>query len=238
MSEKYKNFCFFKQRIVRKKGTQMLDQQQEEFELLLRDDKGKYHIFPEKRLYEAIVNQVEHIKYIRKLEELLEEILVENRGMFSLNIDPQELYYDETFKLFEQLKKYNKTLKIELTEHLPYKRKGDYIAEFPLEQVIKLYELGYEIVLDDFLSGINGVDKLVILSPFISRIKISKLTFSKKISDIMFSSFVNEISNLVKEINPSLSFVIEAEEKKEIIEALSDDWFYQTYFFDKPSILK
>ncbi|MET4548788.1 EAL domain-containing protein [Lactococcus lactis] len=237
MSKKYNNFCFFKQKIVKKKGTQMLDQQ-EEFELLLRDKKEDYHIFPGDQLYEAIVNQVEHIKYIHKLEGLLDEILAETHVTYSLNVDPQELYYDETFELFKHLKKYNKNLKIELTEHLPYKRDGDYVTEFPLEQVIKLFELGYEIVLDDFLSGINGIDKLVILSPFISRIKISKLTFNKKISDVMFSSFVNEISKLVQEVNPNLSFVIEAEEKKEIIENLSDDWFYQTYFFDKPSILR
>ena len=69
MSKKYNNFCFFKQKIVRKKGTQMLDQQ-EEFELLLRDKKGDYHTFPGDQLYEAIVNQVEHIKYIHKLEDL------------------------------------------------------------------------------------------------------------------------------------------------------------------------
>lgn len=236
LSEKYKNFCFFKQKIVRKKGTRMLDQ--EEYELLLRDNKGKHYMFPEKKLYEAIVNQVEHEKYIQKLENLLEVILVKRCGTYSINVDPQELYYEETFILFKNLKKYNRNLKIELTEHLPYNRVGDYVTEFPLTEVRKLHELGYEIVLDDFLAGINGVDKLVTLSPFISRIKISKLTFSNKISDKMFHSFVNEISNLVQDINPSLSFVIEAEEKKEIIETLSDDWFYQTYFFDKPSILK
>ncbi|MGL5899297.1 MAG: EAL domain-containing protein [Lactobacillaceae bacterium] len=154
---------------------------------------------------------------MNKIERLLEDILQTTSGIYSINIDPQQLYYEETFVLFEHSQKFNKRLKIELTEHLPYQRKGDYTIPFPLDRIVKLHEWGYEIVLDDFLSGINGIDKLISLSPLISRVKISKLVFKEKVSDSCFCSFLFEIAHLIQEVNPKSSLVIEAEESKEMI---------------------
>ncbi|WP_406834518.1 EAL domain-containing protein [Lactococcus lactis] len=234
MSNKYENLSFFRQRIVRKEGTRMLIQE-EEYELLLRNDNDGRSSFPEKLLGEAIVDHEEHKKYLKKIECLLEGILQNNSGIYSINIDPQQLYYEETFLLFERLKKFKQKLKIELTEHLPYKREGSYGHQFLLEQVIRLREMDYEIVLDDFLTGINGIDQLIALSPFISRVKISKLIFNRKVSDSTFYSFIFETAKLVHEINPNLSLVIEAEETEEILEKLPNAWYYQTYYFDNPS---
>lgn len=182
-----------------------------------------------------MVDPLEHKQYLKKIEYLLDELLLKTRGIYSINIDPQELYYEETLILFEHFKRENKRLKIELTEQLPYKREGAYDGVSLLEQVIRLHELGFEIVLDDFLSGINGIDKLIALSPFISRVKISKLIFNKNVCDSTFCAFIYEMSQLIQEINPKLSLVIEAEENAEMIEKLSDAWAYQTYYFDQPS---
>ena len=236
LSEKYRNLTFFRQKIVRKEGVRMIDGI-EEYELLLRYNGGNQIKFPNELFEIAIVDHSEHKNYTKKLGSLLEDILQNTSAIYSINIDTQELYYEETIFLFEDLKQYSKKLKIELTENLPFKREGEYSRQFPLEQVVKLHKLGFEIVLDDFLSGINGVDKLIMLSPFISRVKISKLVLGPNFSDTMFCSFVFAADKLVKKINPNLSFVIEAEEKEEILEILSDDWYYQTYYFDKPSII-
>lgn len=234
MLDKYKNLSFFRQRIVRKERTHMI-LKEEEFELLLREESSDHAKFPEKLFGEAIIDRIEHKDYLKKVEQLLNEILLNTSETYSINIDPQELYYEETFIVFGRLKKFRQKLKIELTECLPYKREGEYATQFPLEQVIKLYELGYEIILDDFLSGVNGIDKLIILSPFISRVKISKLSFDKHVSDSTFYSLINVIGKLIQEINSRLSLVIEAEENEEVLEKLSDAWYYQTYYFDKPS---
>lgn len=234
MTDKYENLTFFRQRIVRKQGTEMVIQD-EEYELLLRCSIDGHYIFPAKELGQAMLDHLEHKYYLKKLERLLEDILRTTSGVYSINIDPQQLYYEETFVLFEHFQKFNKRLKIELTEHLPYQRKGEYTTLFPLDQIVKLYEWGYKIVLDDFLSGINGIDKLINLSPWISGVKISKLTFKREVSDSRFCTFIFEIAKLIQNINPRLSLVIEAEESKEMIEKYSDDWYYQTYFFDTPS---
>lgn len=234
MLGKYHHFCFFKQRIVRKKGSQRIIKE-DEYELLLRCKRGETYVFPEKELGEAMLDRLEHKQYLKKIERLLEGVLLNSSEIYSINIDPQELCYEETFHLFEHFKKENQRLKIELTEHLPYKREGTYGDVCVLEHVTRLYELGYEIVLDDFLSGINGIDQLIKLSPFISRVKISKLIFNKSVCDSTFCSFIYEMSQLIQEINPKLSLVIEAEENAEMIEKLSDAWAYQTYYFDQPS---
>lgn len=234
MTDKYENITFFRQRIVRKQGTKMVIQE-EEYELLLRCWIDGHYTFPQKEFEQAILNPIEHKDYLKKIGRLLEDILQTTSGIYSINIEPQQLYYEETFVLFEHFQKFNKRLKIELTEHLPYQRKGDYTTPFPLERIVKLHEWGYEIVLDDFLSGINGIDKLISLSPLISRVKISKLAFKEEVSDSRFCFFVFEIAKLIQEINPGLSLVIEAEESKEMIEKYSDTWYYQTYFFDTPS---
>lgn len=234
MPDKYDHFCFFQQEIVRKKGSQKIIQDKE-YELLLRCKQEGAYVFPEKELGRAMVNRLEHKQYLKKIEYLLERILQKNSGIYSINIDPQELYYEETFLLFEHFKNKNQRLKIELTEHSTYNKAGEYYNSFPLEQVIRLHELGFEIVLDDFLSGINGIDKLIAFSPFISRVKISKLIFKKKVCDSAVCSFIYEIYKLIQEVNPNLSLVIEAEESEEMLKKLSDLWYYQTYYFDKPS---
>ncbi|WP_406835104.1 EAL domain-containing protein [Lactococcus lactis] len=233
MQDRYENFTFFRQRIVSKQNTEVI--QGEEYELLLRSKRGETYVFPEKEFGEAMVDRLEHKQYLKKIEYLLERVLQKNSGIYSINIDPQELYYEETFLLFEHFKNKNQRLKIELTEHSPYIKAGDYYNAFPLEPMIRLHELGFEIVLDDFLSGINGIDRLIALSPFISRVKISKLIFKKKVSDSAVCSFIYEIYKLIQEINPNLSLVIEAEESEEMLKKLSDTWYYQTYYFDKPS---
>ena len=234
MIDNYKNITFFRQRIVRKKGVHMLEEG-EEYELLLRNENNGNTVFPNTLIEEAIVNHLEHRNYLKKIEYLLVKILKNCSGIYSINIDTQELYYEETLQLFDHLKKYRKKLKIELTETLPYKREGKYSNQFPIERVIKLYKMGYKIVLDDFLSGINGMDKLITLSPYISRVKISKLIFGTNFSDTLFCSFIFTIDKLIHEINTNLTLVIEAEEKEEMLAKLPDNWYYQTFYFDKPS---
>lgn len=47
MLDKYHHFCFFKQRIVRKKGCQRIIKE-DEYELLLRCKQEGAYVFPEK----------------------------------------------------------------------------------------------------------------------------------------------------------------------------------------------
>lgn len=49
MLDKYHHFCFFKQRIVRKKGSQKIIKE-DEYESLLRCKRGETYVFQEKSL--------------------------------------------------------------------------------------------------------------------------------------------------------------------------------------------
>ena len=65
-----------------------------------------------------ISQQEEHQQYVKMAAKTLTRILEANpTKRFSFNLDPQELEYEETFDLLENLKEYKQRLIIEITEN-------------------------------------------------------------------------------------------------------------------------
>ena len=101
---------------------------------------------------------------------------------FSINIDPQQLYYESTFDFLENMKYCNDHLMIEITETLPFSRPLDNYYNYDLTQKIKtIYKMGYKIAVDDVSNGMNSVSMVKKYAPYIKRIKLS--LFQLKFND-------------------------------------------------------
>jgi hypothetical protein len=110
--------------------------------------------FPRRITLEIIGNREYHEIYISHISKILDNILKNNSCIYSLNIDYQELYYPEALKFLREFK-YKDNLKLELTERIPLYRDNTYEEFVPVEIIKEIFNLGYTIVFDNFLSGVN-----------------------------------------------------------------------------------
>lgn len=226
-NEVVKELFFFRQKIMdftQKEGGY-------EYELLLRQKKDGRVIFPENLFYEIIVDRNYHKLYIEHLSNILYNYLEESTVSYSLNLDYQELYYPETIEFLKNFK-YKKQLKIELTERIPLVRDNPYKEFVPLKIIEKISSLGYEIVLDDFLSGVNTFETLFSIDPLISRVKISVLPLKKTLSLEDISSLIFSVVNAISSLNKEI--VIEGVEDVELLNSFPKEWKQQNYLFDVP----
>ena len=92
------------------------------FELLLRKEDNK-NIFPKDSYLSMISQQEEHQQYVKWLQNIDPNLEANPTKRFSFNLDPQELEYEETFDLLENLKEYKQRLIIEITEKPPNEEK-------------------------------------------------------------------------------------------------------------------
>lgn len=224
--EMLRNICFFRQKIFTwsKCG-------QEEYELLLRGKiEGKY-IFPEQLFEEVMVNQELHTLYIRKISKILHELCEKDNAIYSLNIDYQELFYPETIEFLKAFK-YKEKLKIELTERIPLYRNNNYSELAPREIIKKIKEMGYDIVLDDFLLGINSLGSLIVLVPFITRIKLSVLEIKDFVESEKLFDYLLAIEAIVKQFEKEI--VIEGVEDKDLLQNFPKEWKQQSYYYSIP----
>ena len=222
-----KDLIFFRQEIISYPN----DGEVREYELLLRAKNDGCYIFPEELFYEIIENRKYHEIYISHICKILNNIFKRKSCIYSLNIDYQELYYPETIEFLREFK-YKNNLKLELTERIPLYRDNPYEEFVPVEIIKEIFNLGYTIVFDDFLSGVNTFETLFMIEQFISRVKISALPFKKVLAQKELEKFlfsvVNTIAFLGKEI------VIEGVEEEEIIQIFPTEWKQQTYLYDCP----
>lgn len=103
-------------------------------------------------MFDEIVSDHQlHNLYLQRLEVLLEEQLSKDDYIYSLNLDYQELYFEETVEFLRTFK-YRNRLRLELTERLPVncQNEEDFL---PIEAIQTLKNLGYAIALDDFYRG-------------------------------------------------------------------------------------
>ncbi|WP_406834983.1 hypothetical protein ABLU29_03305 [Lactococcus lactis] len=82
-------------------------------------------------------NQENHSVYIKHIVSEIEKILANTQSSYSLNIDYQELYYEETFIHLDEIKDKNR-IKIELTERIPQNRTNNYSELVPLQPIVRL----------------------------------------------------------------------------------------------------
>lgn len=150
------------------------------FELLLRKEDNK-NIFPKDSYLSMISQQEEHQQYVKWLQKTLTRILEANpTKRFSFNLDPQELEYEETFDLLENLKEYKQRLIIEITEKPPMKRNYPYFSAVNVEAFKKIAQYGYQIALDDIGQGINSFGQCFGIEELFSDRQIFGIVFSKE----------------------------------------------------------
>lgn len=182
-------------------------------------------------MFDEIVSDHQlHNLYLQRLEVLLEEQLSKDDYIYSLNLDYQELYFEETVEFLRTFK-YRNRLRLELTERLPVncQNEEDFL---PIEAIQTLKNLGYAIALDDFLSGINHYKTLFILDDYIDRVKISALDFNSYLSPTKLKDFLFSIVDTIKFLNKEI--VIEGVEVEELLASFPKEWLQQTYYYDRP----
>lgn len=217
---------FFKQGIYK-----LEEQTTREYELLLRHKVSDRFIFPENLFYDLIVDRKEHKRYIEHISQLLEQYFSQSQDIYWLNLEYQELYYEETLDFLKNFK-YKKRLKIELTERIPVRRDNPYEELVPIEAIKAIKEMGYSIALDDFLSGINTFETLYAVSNLISRVKISIVSLKKILPEKEAEHLVLFIANIISGFEKEV--VIEGAENPEMLLRCSKDWKQQSYYYSIP----
>lgn len=225
--EEIEDLIFFRQEIYDNKLLSGV----KEYELLLRLKIDGEYRFPKILFEEILSNREFHKIYIKKLERMLNDITIKDNAVYNINLDYQELYFEETLKFLNDFKMKTR-VKIELTEKPPTYFYDNECSLIPVEKIKYIKELGYSIALDDFLTGINNIDTFLMLKPYIDRIKISTLFFKKYVVEnslkYLFPSIIKILNSVDKEI------VIEGIENEYFISYLPKDWKQQTYLFNKP----
>ncbi|NHJ00069.1 EAL domain-containing protein [Lactococcus garvieae] len=222
---KFDELIFYRQKIC-----DFTQNDKEEYELLLRCQCADDCYFPSDMFDDIVSNHQLHNLYLQRLEVLLEEQLSKDEYIYSLNLDYQELYFEETVEFLSRFK-YRDRLRIELTERLPVNCQNE--ENFlPIEAIKRLKDLGYAIALDDFLSGINHYKTLFILDDYIDRVKISALDFNSYLSQDKLKDFIFSVVDTIKFLDKEI--VIEGVEEDEFLESFPKEWLQQTYYYDRP----
>lgn len=219
-------FSFFKQGIyeIEEKTTQ-------EYELLLRHEVNGKFIFPENLFYKLVENRKEHKRYIKHISQLLERYFSQSQDIYWLNLEYQELYYEETLDFLKNFK-YKKRLKIELTERIPIMRDNPYGELIPVQVIKEIKEMGYSIALDDFLSGINTFETLYAINELICRVKISLVSLKKVLPEEEANNLVLFVANIISGLGKEV--VIEGVEDSKMILLFSKNWKQQSYYYSIP----
>ncbi len=204
------------------------------FELLLRKEDNK-NIFPKDSYLSMISQQKEHQQYVKWLQKTLTRILEANpTKRFSFNLDPQELEYEETFDLLENLKEYKQRLIIEITEKPPMKRNYPYFSAVNVEAFKKIAQYGYQIALDDIGQGINSLDNVLELKNYFQIVKFSALSFQKKVSEDILQKIIVLFASIAVQLDKT--FVVEGIENQKFASWLETNvcCYHQGYLYSTP----
>lgn len=206
------------------------------YELLLRQEGEAGNTFP-KGAYESFIkNHDYHKSYSQWLENTLKELLYEESdNHYTLNLDHQELEYEETFTLLENLKPYRKHLSIEITETPVYDRSGGYFHNLNIMAFKYIASLGYKIALDDVTQGVNSIGNLLTVLPYISRVKFSLVHFKSCLNNALLVQlllFLREFCNTFDK-----EMVVEGIENETTAQWLLEHniTIHQGYYYDLPS---
>ena len=225
-----KDLIFFKQGIYN-----LHESETHEYELLLRCEAEGLCTFPSQLFYKIMTDERIHKLYIDHIEELLNDYFEQVQNIYCVNLDYQELFYEETLVFLKKFK-YKDRLKIEFTERIPVRRNNAYEELVPVNIIKAVKQMGYSIALDDFLSGVNTFETLYALDELISRVKISWVGFkrilpSKEAHKLLFS-LAHIISELGKEV------VIEGVEEQGLLDSFPKEWKQQSYYYELPRKIK
>ncbi|THE12886.1 EAL domain-containing protein [Enterococcus hirae] len=225
----YDELKFFEQGIHHAKTREIIF-----FELLLRKEEDE-NIFPKDSYLFMLSHQEEHKRYVKWLQKTLIQILETNPDKrFSFNLDPQELEYEETFVLLEELRKYKKRLIIEITEKPPMKRNYPYFSSVNVEAFKKIVRLGYQIALDDIGQGINSLDNVLELKNYFHIFKFSALSFQKRVSEEILQKIIIIYADVARQLDKT--FVVEGIENQKFAKWVETNisCYHQGYLYSTP----
>jgi EAL domain-containing protein (putative c-di-GMP-specific phosphodiesterase class I) len=226
------NLTFYGQRIANLTGEGF-----DEYELLLRSHDNR---FPGKEYSQYMENAEKHAEYMEFLMTIIPKILSKNEStIFSLNIDHQDLEYDDTFTFLESIDEASRSrLKIELTEVAPLHRSLDaYFNGINEKSIARIHDLGYKIIYDDIAVGMNSIGNLLAIKKYVSRIKWSYLHFSRHFEVEQLREIILLLSNISQAYEMEL--VIEGVENQGMVNWLRNNSlnFHQGFYYSKPESL-
>lgn len=223
---KFSDLCLFVQPIYNFKGQQQLFG----YEVLIRNKKSNHS--PVNWYNKIILSKDLHSDYIDWFYLEIEKILKATKKIISINLHPQQLYYEETYSILNRLKDYNKRILIEITEHdtvPPFNISNSLFIKNAIER-IKMFQ--FSIALDDVGTGIYNTQDVLPLLKRVNIIKFSTLLFS--------SSNVNILGEIKywKRIagRYTLKLIIEGVESKDLHKILVKNnlFLQQEFYFSKP----
>lgn len=163
------DFYFVGQQIIDAKTKQVHD-----VELLLRSKSRPG--FPTEAFQKLLKSSNEEYKvYLNDLNTELRHLRETHPDYrFGLNFTQQELEFPATMTYLESLdSETRKQLIIEVTEQAPIKRLTDYSENINVNVFKRLFELGYQIAMDDIMQGNNSIGNFILVRPYLSRVKWS-----------------------------------------------------------------
>lgn len=200
------------------------------YEVLLRSKETKR--FPENLfsllIQEESTNRILMEWYEKELEKYL---LFYPNVYFDINIHPQQFIHPSTWFFLKNMKKFNRQLKIELTEHRPvFINKKDHVNYALNDSIKEVANLGYEIAIDDIGSGQNTIDLVIENIESISCFKFSLLPF-RKLDCRTIINFLNLWLQLAKK--QKFTFIVEGVDSFHIMNFLFDNEIYlqQGYYW-------
>lgn len=204
-----------------------------DYEILLR---AADHRFPKDRFRDIIKNEEQNGIFLDWFAERVTQLMGRfPQKRFDINIEPQQLFYQNTWDFLTYLSSYSTQLTIEITERTPsyfdYPSKNAIILGGSLS---KIKGLGYKVALDDIGSGQNSLGEVVKNHQNIHRLKFSMVCF-KNVKNQIELNFLKSWIKLSKAYQ--LEIVVEGIETKEMSASLVDDQCYclqQGFYWQLP----
>lgn len=220
---------------VGQKIVNLMDKNKTEYELLLRSHSVPG--FPAQKYAEYIQSEKKHNEYLEFLQDEVQQILEINpKQRFALNLDQQELEYEDTFKMLAAIdEKLRPRLMIEITELPPLEQKTKYDTAINIQAFERISNLGYQLSLDDVTQGNNSIGNLLYVVPYLKQMKWSYIHVINKATKEEVEYLIQLLNLIAQQYH--LNLVIEGVEDREISEWLFDNNInnQQGYLFAKPA---
>lgn len=160
-------------------------------------------------------------------------IVSKTKKIINVNIQPQQLFYEETFNMLNKLAEHSSQLCIEITEYDTNSSIQDNSQFFLLCMIKRLKKIGFLVALDDVGTGIHTLNNILPLLNEVDVIKFSILPFNKKTKDegLFLASCWNKLAQ-AKGIEFVVEGIEDGEMEKELIEC--EAFLQQGFYLGKP----
>ncbi|OFI48017.1 hypothetical protein BG262_00510 [Floricoccus penangensis] len=202
-----------------------------EFEILLRTHET--NSFPESLFTRLMNDEGLYINYLDWFhKEIKKNMDAFPKYNFSLNLFPNQITKEATWKFLNELKSYSSQIMIEITEHIkPFQKQVDHMNnQIDMESyLIKMRGLGYQVALDDISTGQNNLEFVLNNIEHIDTMKFTLTAFmDAQMEDV--KDFIYAWKHVA--MRHGKRFIVEGVENEEISKRLSDSGFtYQQGYY-------